>query len=74
MATKTPVFELTVTDLHIWLEGKVRAVHVIPLVDEAAAAEKVTATKTPVVLLAVTENHLELEGNVTVVHVIPSVE
>jgi hypothetical protein len=36
---KTPVVGLTVTEIQVALKGKVRAVHVIPLVEEAAAVE-----------------------------------
>jgi hypothetical protein len=59
----------------IKLEGKVRAVHVIPSVDEAAAiVPKATATKIPVVGLTVTDCQFEFEGKVRGVHVIPSVD
>jgi hypothetical protein len=64
-----------VTDCQFKLEGKVRAVHVIPSVDEAAVAVlEATATKTPVVGFTVTEVQVELEGKVRAVHVIPSVD
>jgi hypothetical protein len=68
---------LTVTEDQLEPEGKVRAVHVIPSVDEAAVVEppgSATATKTPVVGLTVTEIHCALEGNVRCVQVIPSVD
>ena len=39
MATKTPVFGLQVTTCHCAVVGKVRWVHVIPSVDEAAMEE-----------------------------------
>jgi hypothetical protein len=53
--TKTPVALLQVAVTH-WIEkGRVRAVHVIPLVDEAAMVElPATAKKTPDVELTVT--------------------
>jgi hypothetical protein len=38
-ATKTPVVGLTVTPRQFALEGIVRAVHVIPSVEELASAE-----------------------------------
>jgi hypothetical protein len=38
-AAKIPVVGLTVTEIQFENEGKVRAVHVIPLVDEAASVE-----------------------------------
>ena len=46
-----------VTENQVELEGKVRAVHVIPSVDEAAVVDGpvATAAKTPVVGLTVTE-------------------
>ena len=63
------------TEIQDELEGKVRAVHVIPSVDEAAAVVlKTTATKTPVVGLTVTDCQDELEGKVMAVHLIPSVD
>lgn len=53
-------------------EGKVRAVHVIPLVDVAAVEElELMATKRPVVGLHVTANQLLPAGKVLAVHVIP---
>ncbi len=65
-----------VTDCQFKLEGKVRAVHVIPSVDEAAAVDGpvATAAKTPVVGLTVTERQVEPEGKVRGVHVIPLVD
>jgi peroxiredoxin len=66
---------LTVTEIQNETEGKVRAVQVIPSVDEAAVVElRATATKTPVVGLTVTEIQVELEGKVRAVQVIPSVD
>ena len=57
-------------------EGKVMAVQLIPLVEEAPLLVTLpaTATKTPVVGLTVTELQDALTGNVRGVHVIPSVE
>jgi ABC-type branched-subunit amino acid transport system substrate-binding protein len=64
-----------VTENQIEDEGKVRAVHVIPSVDEAAAVEpRATAAKIPVVGLTVTDCQVEDEGKVRAVHVIPSVD
>jgi hypothetical protein len=66
---------LTVTEYQLEAEGKVRAVHVIPLVDEAASVvSPATAAKIPVVGLTVTERQVEDEGKVRAVHVIPSVD
>jgi hypothetical protein len=57
------------------LVGNVRAVHVIPSVDDAATDDsRATAAKTPVVGLQVTENHFWLDGKVRVVQLIPSVD
>jgi hypothetical protein len=66
---------LTVTSAQVVLTGKVRWVHVIPSVDEAAMAEfRATATKTPVVGLTVTPYHSPVAGKTRCVHVIPLVE
>ena len=63
------------TENQLWLEGKVRWVHVIPSVDEAAIdVLTATATKRPVVELTVTPFQLATAGNVLCVHVIASVD
>ena len=75
MATKRPVVVLQVTERQRVLDGKVRWVHVIPSVDEAAMDEfSATATKTPVEGLQAAPYQLALVGNVRWVHVIPLVE
>ena len=58
------------------LTGKVRAVHVMPSVDDAAEVEPLveTAAKTPVVGLHVTAIQYGLEGKLRPVHVIPLVD
>jgi hypothetical protein len=57
------------------LTGKVRAVQVIPSVEEAAAVEaKAMAAKTPVAGLQTTANQVSLDGKVRAVHVIPFVD
>jgi len=64
-----------------WVEGKDRAVQVIPFVDEAATplpgcvgAPKATAAKTPDALLTVTPYQPDADGIARPVHVIPLVD
>jgi hypothetical protein len=65
---------LTATPRQYWLDGIVRAVQVIPSVEEAAADVKETVTKIPVEGLTVTANQFSLDGKVRWVHVIPLVD
>ena len=76
MVTKTPVVGLTVSAYQVPAVAKVRWVHVIPSVDDAATLTLpiVVATKTPVVGLHVTADQLWFDGKVRWVHVIPSVD
>ena len=72
--TKTPVVGLTVTAYQFPDTGKVRCVHVIPSVEEAALFELVAvATKRPVMRLQVTAAQSPA-GIVRAVQVIPLVE
>ena len=72
-ATKTPVVVLQVTERQAALTGKVRCVHVVPLVDEAAMSEfTAIATKIPALGLQVTAIQVALTGKLRRVHVIPS--
>jgi len=72
IVTKRPALGLHVTEIQGALVGKVRCVHVIPFVDEAAAVE-LTATATKRLVEAVTAYH-SAAGIVLCVHVIPSGE